>query len=314
MKCKLNLLLTAALLVFAFPMPASAAIRGCSFKKSVQKSGLNFDITSRPAIGCAVQIIEISIGHGGKIFSRYRTDVDYLAENAWAADLNGDGKPELVVASRTVGNEARGALDVYQVDGKTVRRASLPELTDPSGYRGGDRFGLDGRQIVRTVPVYRDGDLAGEPTGGSRVLIYDFNAGRISFREQLDQQPEQFQALNRSAAGQTSVTSEAGKLHRPLIKEIAVTGTVIEIMADAPIGKFRTIKLEKPERIAIDIPSASSPLAGKRIKIEKSGISRARIGLNRGFLRIVLDSTLAVFPKHSITTSDHGLKIVFGDE
>lgn len=313
MKCKLNLLLTAALLVFAVSMPASAAIRGCSFKKSVKKSGLNFDITSRPAIGCGVQIIEISIGRGGKILSRHRTDVDYLAENAWAADLNGDGTPELVVASSSVGSEARGALDVYQVDGNIIRRASMPELHDPSGYRGGDRFGLDGRQIVRTVPVYKDGDLAGEPTGGSRVLTYDFNAGRISFREQLDQQPEQAQVLNRSAAGQAIVTTEAVKLHMPLIKEIAATGTAIEIMADAPIGKFRTMKLEKPERIAIDIPSASSPLAGKRIKIEKSGISRVRVGLNRGFLRIVLDSTLAVFPKYSITTSDYGLKIVFGD-
>lgn len=303
--------LGASLLMFAISVPVSAATGGCLFKKSLQKSGVTFDVSSRPAIGCAVQVIHISVRRGGKNFSRLSADVDYQAEDAWAADLSGDGKPELVIASRSAGSEARGVLDVYSLEGNSIRRASVPQLHGQAGYRGGDRFRLDGRQIVRTVPVYHDGDAAGNPTGGSRTLKYEFSDWKISL---LENNVTAAQALNDTDIGRAvAKTVPAGAL-KPVIRDITVTESSIEITGDVPLIKFKTMKLDKPERIAIDIPGSSSPLAGKRIKIEKYGISRARVGLNRGFLRIVLDSTLATFPKFTITTFDSGLRIVFGGE
>lgn len=241
-------IMAVTLLWFALSMPAAAATRGCSFNKRVQRAGLVFDVVSRPAIGCAVQVIDVSVWRGGKIISRIRSDVDYLAENAWADDLDGDGQPELLIASRSVLNNTGGKLDVYRLDGNIIHRSATN------------------------------------------------------------------QTLNEPATDQSPAKTVSTKSPAPLIKDITVSETGIVITTDTPIDRFKAMKLEKPERIAIDIPDASSPLAGKRTIIKKFGISRARVGLNKSFLRIVLDSAQATFPKHTITKTDNGLTIVFVGE
>lgn len=242
MKCAQNILLTTSLLVLVTSMPSSAATRGCSFKKSVQLYGLAFDISSRPALGCAVQVVDISARRGGKTFSRLRTDVDYLAEKVWATDLTGDGKPELVIASRSAESEARGALDVYYLDGNAIRRATVPELSDSSGYRGGDRFHRDGRQIVRTIPVYIDGDTVNNPGGGNRTLRYVFSDGVLSVLAQSENQSADIQSLQLSANEKTIVKSASPK---PVVKDITPMETVIEITADTPISTYKTMKFSK---------------------------------------------------------------------
>jgi type IV pilus assembly protein PilQ len=71
------------------------------------------------------------------------------------------------------------------------------------------------------------------------------------------------------------------------------------------------MRLDKPERIVIDIPDADSHLAGKRVAINRFGVSRARVGRNRGFLRIVLETNSKVFPKFDVKPSDAGITIEF---
>jgi len=309
MKQTLNFL-AATLLAVTLSVPATAATNSCTFKKQLRQAELTFDIASRPAAGCAVQVIDITLRRSGKSVCRYRADVDYLAEKAWLADISGDGRPELVIASSSVNSEARGALDVYQIEKNSLRRASLPKLDDSGGYRGGDRFFLDERQIVRTFPVYRAGDAVNNPGGGSQTLKYDFSDGKISLRVKQENQ-----AAETEPAGGTATVQEAqGKPVGTVISKITPDGTAIEITADAPVNNFKIMKLEKPERIAIDIPGAASPLAGKKVKIDSFGISRARVGINRGFLRIVLDSTRSAFPKYTVAKSDSGLKVVFEDK
>ena len=303
-------ILAATLLTAALSVPATAATRNCTFKKQLRQADLAFDIASRPAVGCAVQVIDITLRSGGKFVSRYRADVDYLAEKAWLADITGDGRPELVIASSSVDNEARGALDVYQIEKNSLRRAALPKLEEPSGYRGGDRFFLDDHLIVRTFPVYLAGDAANKPSGGSQTLKYDFGGGKLSLRVKQENQATAAEP-DRGAA---TVQEAQGKPAGTVISKVALDGTAIEISANAPVNNFKIMKLEKPERIAIDIPGAASPLAGKKVKIDNFGISRARVGNNRGFLRIVLDSTRPAFPKYTVTRSDSGIKVVFEDK
>ena len=303
-------ILAATLLMSTLSLPATAATRNCTFKKQLRQAELAFDIASRPAAGCAVQVIDITLRRSGKFVSRYRADVDYLAEKAWLEDLSGDGRPELVIASSSVDKEARGALDVYQIEKNSLRRASLPKLDDSGGYRGGDRFFLDERQIVRTFPLYRDGDAVNNPSGDSRTLKYDFGDGKISLRVKQENQA----TATEPASGTATVQEAQGKPAGTVISKVALDGTAIEISANALVNNFKIMKLEKPERIAIDIPGAASPLAGKKVKIDNFGISRARVGNNRGFLRIVLDSTRPAFPKYKVTRSDSGLKVVFEDK
>lgn len=95
------------------------------------------------------------------------------------------------------------------------------------------------------------------------------------------------------------------------INKLTLGDNHIDIETSAAVGNYKIIKLSQPERIAIDIPSAKSSLEAKSISINKFGITKARIGVNPGHVRIVLDSAKADFPKHTITRSKSGLRINF---
>ena len=327
-------MLCAGILMLLASAPASAAVGGCSFKKTLQKSGYVFDISSRPADGCAVQIVEVVVRRGGKPFANLKADVDFLAGSAWTADLDADGKPELAVASRSVKNDGRGTFDVYWLEGNVLQRAALPKHEEGAGYQGQDIFRLAGNKIVRSFPVYRDNDPDMRPSGGTRVLHYTFHDGRLELSGNKDEfattaavaSPEpprrpltsktrtavEKQSPVAAAPGPVPMESppaiQAGK---PVIQGIVSNSSGIDIQANRPIAKFKLLKLDKPARLAIDIPRATSAMAKNAIAINNNGITKARVGGNPGFLRIVLDSTLAAFPAHSVTSTESGLRIEF---
>lgn len=297
--------------------PVSAADGKCSYYKSVKQGRSVFDVGSRPAGSCAVQIVTVTLKRGGKNIASFKTDVDYLAHSAQAVDLTGDGAPELVVISRTTGGVLTEALDVYWVEGATIHRSTVPEFEGKSGYRGGDRFRLEGRLIVRTIPVYLDGDRAGSPTGGSRTLKYKFREGVVEFYVQTEQPPGALDAPPAANAPQPlQETAAAAKPEAAVAAPLAVTGVTageagIEIMATGAVEKFKVMKLENPERIAIDLPGATSPLIGKKIAVNRFGISKVRVGRNKGFLRLVLDTQLKRFPKYEVKSSGGGILVEF---
>jgi hypothetical protein len=297
---------------------ALATARGCSFKKTLQQGGYVFDVNSRPADGCAVQVIEVAVRKGGKPFASFKADVDFLAGNAWIADLNGDNKPELAVASSSARDNGRGTCDVYWLEGNLLRRASLPKNEEGAGYRGQDSFRLAGSKIVRTFPVYRDGDPDNRPSGGTRSMQYAFQDGRL----ELSGNKDEFAATASVAIPEARLTPPAALVKtakpapaapagKPVIQGIVSNSASIEIRADRPISKFKLLKLDKPARLAIDIPRATSAMAKQSLVIGSNGIDKARVGANPGFLRIVFDSTQAAFPAHSVSTTENGLRVEF---
>ncbi len=300
------------LLMIMNPLVAAAG-SNCSYSASVKQSGMTFAISSRPANGCAVQIITVIVHRGGKKISGVKADVDYLAQSARSIDLTGDGMQELAVFSRTIGEIVTEVLDVYWLDGTTLRRSTVPDLDEKSGYKGGDRFLLEGRLIVRSFPVYGDGDTAGKPTGGTRSLKYEFKKGEFTPSAQTEKGADstmQSAPLSASAPSvevKPAVSAVAGAA----ITGITVSEAGIEIRVNRAEVKYKTIRLNKPERIAIDIPGADSSLVGKKISINRFGISTARVGRNKGFLRVVLDSTLSTFPKYLVNSSDTGVLVAF---
>lgn len=334
MKVTMKVMLSVGMLILLGSAPASAAVRGCSFKKTLQQGGYVFDISSRPADGCAVQVIEVVVRRGGKPFASFKTDVDFLAETAWTADLNGDGKPELAVASRSVNNNGRGTLDVYWLEGNVLQRAALSKNEEGAGYQGRDTFRLAGSKIIRSFPVYRDGDPDNRPSGGTRTLQYTFRDGKLELNGNKDEfattaaiaTPEppirpavaeappavekQSPAVEapRPAPAEPAPAVTAG---RPVIQNIVSGSSFIDIQANSPIATYKLLKLNKPARLAIDIPRATSAMARQSFAIGANGIVKARVGANPGFLRVVLDSTQAAFPAHTVTHTENGLRVEF---
>ena len=305
------------LLFIVLNQPALAADGKCSYSKIVTKGMTAFVISSRPANGCAVQVVKVTVRRGGKDIATVKADVDYLVTSAQAVDLDGDGTPELVVTSRTAGGVVTEGLDVYWLDGTTLRRSMVPELGEKDGYRGGDRFHLDGLQIVRTIPVYREGDTAGKPKGGTRLVKYKFREGSVAVDAQAEQAPapsavpavESAPKFAPQAPPETAAALPAAAAQA--ITGITASEAGIEIRGDGSIEKFKVMRLDKPERIAIDVPGVTSNLIGRKITLDKFGISKARVGLNKGFVRIVLDTNLGAFPKYEVTSSGTGILIKF---
>lgn len=98
---------------------------------------------------------------------------------------------------------------------------------------------------------------------------------------------------------------------KPLIRGITIGEGFIDVQADGPVQGFRTMELKRPSRLAIDIKGAKLIMTAKVVVINRFGISKARVGLNPGFVRIVLDAAKSVVPKCSIVATDNGLRIKF---
>ena len=328
----MNLLtiLLMALLAIAQTVPAAAAQQGCSYNKIIRQAGTAFSISSRPVIDCAVHVVTVSIARKSERTATFKADLDYLAHTVQAVDLTGDGKPEFIVFSKISGTSSAETLDVYFTKENSICRASLREFEDKTGYRGGDKFQIDGRLIVRKIPVYREGDADNKPSGGIRTLKYELKDGRIEMLAQNEaasadipavkvEEPSRYRAISEPYSGKVSTNKSIAASKATLkavvlgtvITEIKSSDAGIEISADRKIENYKVMTLDKPDRIAIDIPGATSSLSGKKIAINKFGISKVRVGNNKGFLRIVLDTTLKSFPKYKIQGSSSGMTVEF---
>ncbi len=98
------------------------------------------------------------------------------------ADLDHDGWPELYVFLSASGSGSYGEVLGWHVDkGRSLSEIYLAPLSDDpvnsEGYLGHDRFRIEGDRLVRSFPVYREGDATATPGGGTRTLRYRLVAG-----------------------------------------------------------------------------------------------------------------------------------------
>lgn len=304
------------ILLVSVNQPVKALAGSNIFSKSVQSGGTVYDIISRPVAGSSVQIVTVSLKRGGKKVATLKADLDQLPYSAEAVDLAGDGTTELVLISRAKDETASDVLDICWLDGTNfLHRSSMPELDEKTGYRGGERYHIEDNLIVRSIPIYLDNDLTGKPTGGIRLMKYKFKDGTFTLYIEAERSNSPDSAPKVTVLTPNEVTSEK-KMSLPVssalsITEVMADETGIEVRVNRAIPKFRTMRLDKPERIAIDIPGADSYLAGRKITINSFGITKARVGRNKGFLRVVLDTNLKTFPRFEVKSTEKGLKIEF---
>ncbi len=145
------------------------------------QSGWHFDLKLSPD------------GQGGEAFEGWARNTEgqevtlsdpaegeALAE-AFATDLDSDGRPELLLWWQSTGSSAEGAVRGWRFEDEAASIALLlPELDSDSalGYRGRDQFGIQGAMLARSFPVYREDDDNAEPTSGFvRVIRYALNKG-----------------------------------------------------------------------------------------------------------------------------------------
>jgi hypothetical protein len=289
--------------LLAVPGQSFAVSPDCSYSTQVITDEYNFDISTKPLDSCERQSFSIVAKINANPFTMFEAETDTILERAWAEDLDDDGHYELFVVSRKADEPSRKSLEMFYLDGNSLKRLRLPESGTLSGYRGGDRFVAGGGRIIRTFPRYQEKDQDGAPTGGEQRLVYQFRNHELL----LASEPEL--SINEHCELKPVVKSKDSCTVR--VQSIEVKPEYIEIKADAPIDNYKIIRISEPWRLIIDIPGAVSMIPQKSVKIGNHNVSKARIGVHKGFLRIVLDSTVSPLPTETITQLGNSLRVSF---
>lgn len=94
---------------------------------------------------------------------------------------------------------------------------------------------------------------------------------------------------------------------------IDIQNDKIEIaVAGGPVT-FTSFKLDKPERLVIDLFGTKNAMQTASVPVNRFGIAKARVGVSPGKVRIVFDSTNSRIYSHQLDKIAGGLKINFSE-
>lgn len=297
--------------LLGIPLSAEAGQTDCSYSKKLSAKEWSYSVSSRKGDGCNVQVLDISMQHKGKPAVKLRSDVDALACNAMVADVNNDSIPELLVVSKNGRKPGYNTAVLYRLDGTVLKQIPLPPLEEPKSYAGGDDFWIDGNQVVRSFPL-----LEGGRKTGIRTLKYEVLDNKLSLYVQTD---EPVAATETTAApdpvkidvSKGAETTPSNNIPAPTISGVEVSENGILLKTVGSVGKYRIVRLDKPERIAVDFPGGKTELAGRSIPVGRFGITRVRAGNNKGFIRFVFDAKDKKFPAHTVKPVGEGVLVNF---
>lgn len=154
---------------------ATQALRAEPFERQLESAGIGFHV--RAANDSSIGTLEIT--HTGLVPgpATIRREIDGIVNGAEVADLDADGRPELYAYTTSAGSGSYGDVVGYAVTaGNGLAGIRLVEPTEQQmgdwGYRGRDRFRVEGQKLLRSFPVYRPEDPNAAPGGGSREVHY----------------------------------------------------------------------------------------------------------------------------------------------
>lgn len=97
-----------------------------------------------------------------------------------------------------------------------------------------------------------------------------------------------------------------------LVTNISANAGAIEIGLSGPATDYKTFRLNKPDRVVIDIPNAKIGAIDKLVQLNSAGVSTARVGSYPDKVRVVFDSMNGSLQDASIEKTASGLRVQFG--
>ncbi|SMC00311.1 hypothetical protein SAMN00120144_1925 [Hymenobacter roseosalivarius DSM 11622] len=159
--------------------PSAEATVPISFQKEVAQNDYRFSVQTT---GTGTKRI-LSLRAAKDNRELYTTSIPIEGEvsDAVATNLNDDKYPELFIFVAGAGSGSYGRLVGYEFINQGHRPLTLPELSGPAaaGYMGQDAFRVEGRQLLRSFPVYRPDDPNSTPSGGIRTVTYTMEPGMV---------------------------------------------------------------------------------------------------------------------------------------
>lgn len=94
---------------------------------------------------------------------------------------------------------------------------------------------------------------------------------------------------------------------------INIVNDGVEIIVNGGVDTFNTFKLNKPDRLVVDIFGAKNSISANFVSINRFGVGKARVGVTPEKVRIVFDAAAEALPAYEVAKTDNGLKIHFSD-
>ncbi|ABQ26004.1 type IV pilus secretin family protein [Geotalea uraniireducens] len=94
---------------------------------------------------------------------------------------------------------------------------------------------------------------------------------------------------------------------------INIVNDGVEIIVNGGVDSFNTFKLNKPDRLVVDIFGAKNSISANFISINRFGVGKARVGVTPEKVRIVFDAAAEALPAYEVAKTDNGLKIHLSD-
>lgn len=116
---------------------------------------------------------------------------------------------------------------------------------------------------------------------------------------QVPPAPEQPAKASAQAASASSRTLTA----------ISVKGGSIVLDIEGGVGEFKSFRLNKPERLVVDLFEVKSALKSRIVPVNAAGVALARIGNYPGKIRVVFDALGGKFPETVARATEKGITL-----
>lgn len=97
----------------------------------------------------------------------------------------------------------------------------------------------------------------------------------------------------------------------PVITDVIPGAGGIAIVAQSPIRDYKMFRLNKPERVVVDVLNAKLNMPNKLVQLNVAGVSTARVGSYPDKVRVVLDAINGTLPEVSFDKIQNGLMVLF---
>lgn len=120
-------------------------------------------------------------------------------------------------------------------------------------------------------------------------------------------------AVASTPAVEPAKTDSPAKAESKALSAVTVAKDKVEVVVTGGQATFTSFKLDKPERLVVDLFETASSLKTGLISINAFGISKARIGTTPEKVRLVFDPAKEKLPPYKILKTATGLDITFAD-
>lgn len=159
-------------------------------KKYKTKTGKTITILESHPVGRSLSTIEIGTRDFEHNYVEIYEDIDPIS-NVILADLDGNGFDEIYIITSSAGSGSyKTVLGFASNQDKSLSMIHFPGIQEGDeqfeGYMGHDTFKLEDQKLVRTFPIYNEGDPNQNPTGGTQKLYYGLYPGEAMWQLKID--------------------------------------------------------------------------------------------------------------------------------